>query len=150
MISLHKLFFTLFFFTLEIQKGICENGSYRLFGLKLEPRNDFLSWQKTEEKSTSHCPQPPPKMTRTAVTSKFNVVTKLKISAPLANDESSRVKQEKSIRKSDPHCIQICNFYLWSHFNPVSVSCFVPVLVWYYLLCFSTWRIDFSYISTTW
>ncbi|KAJ6938783.1 hypothetical protein NC651_005274 [Populus alba x Populus x berolinensis] len=82
-----------------------------------------------EEKSTSQCPQPPPKMTGTSVTSKFNVVTKLKVSAPLASDESSRFKQEKSIRKSDPHYIQICNFYVWSHFNPVSVSCFVPVPV---------------------
>uniref|UniRef100_A0A6M2EXY0 Uncharacterized protein n=1 Tax=Populus davidiana TaxID=266767 RepID=A0A6M2EXY0_9ROSI len=52
-------------------------------------------------------------MTGTSVTSKFNVVTKLKISAPLASDESSRFKQEKSIRKSDPHYIQICNFYLF-------------------------------------
>ncbi|KAJ6938784.1 hypothetical protein NC651_005274 [Populus alba x Populus x berolinensis] len=91
-----------------------------------EPRIDEI---ENEEKSTSQCPQPPPKMTGTSVTSKFNVVTKLKVSAPLASDESSRFKQEKSIRKSDPHYIQICNFYVWSHFNPVSVSCFVPVPV---------------------
>jgi hypothetical protein len=51
--SLHKLFFTLFLFTLEIQKGICENGSYRLFGLKLKSQ-EMTSYLDKKQKRNRH------------------------------------------------------------------------------------------------